>query len=94
MTIVAIKRRLVFILHLEEKYAKKDCKNENYVKNWVRSTWTAKVNYGKKVNPQSKSPVKVNEPVNKKSTQVNSQSMMTSADVAGDVSRLDDDVSR
>ena len=41
-TIVAIRRRLVFILHLEAKYAKMDCKNEIYVKNWVRSTWTAK----------------------------------------------------
>ena len=41
-TIVAIRRRLVLILHLEAKYAKMDCKNEIYVKNWVRSTWTAK----------------------------------------------------
>ena len=36
-----------------------DCKNEIYAKNWVRSTWTAKVNSGKKstvkVNPKSKS---------------------------------------
>ena len=28
-TIVAIRRRLVLILHLEAKYAKMDCKNEN-----------------------------------------------------------------
>ena len=41
-TIVAIRRRLVLILHLEAKYAKMDCKNEIYAKNWVRSTWTAK----------------------------------------------------
>ena len=41
-TIVAKGRRLVLILHLEAKYAKMDCKNEIYVKNWVRSTWTAK----------------------------------------------------
>ena len=40
--IVAIKRRPVFILHLEAKNAKMDCKNEIYVKNWVMSTWTAK----------------------------------------------------
>ena len=26
------------ILHLEAKYAKMDCKNEIYAKNWVRST--------------------------------------------------------
>ena len=36
-----------------------DCKNEIYTKNWVRSTWTAKVNSGKKstvkVNHKSKS---------------------------------------
>ena len=37
-TIVAKGRRFVLILHLEEKYAKMDCKNENYAKNWVRST--------------------------------------------------------
>ena len=58
-TIIATRRRLVLIFHLEAKYAKIDCKNEIYAKNWVRSTWTAKVNYGKKstikVNPQSKS---------------------------------------
>ena len=41
-TIVAKGRRLVLILHLEAKYAKTNCKNEIYVKNWVRSTWTAK----------------------------------------------------
>ena len=37
-TIVAKGRRFVLILHLEEKYAKIDYKNENYAKNWVRST--------------------------------------------------------
>ena len=46
-TIVAKGRRLILILHLEAKYAKMDCKNEIYTKNWVRSTWTAKVNLGK-----------------------------------------------
>ena len=63
-TIIATRRRPVLILHLEAKYAKIDCKNEIYAKNWVRSTWTAKVNSGQKkstvkVNPQSKSTVKV-----------------------------------
>ena len=52
---------LVFILHLEAKYAKIDCKNEIYAKNWIGSTWTAKVNAGKKstvkVNGQEKSTV-------------------------------------
>ena len=44
MTIIATRRRPVLILHLEAKYAKIDCKNEIYAKNWVRSTWTAKFN--------------------------------------------------
>ena len=61
--IVAKGRRPVLILHLEAKNAKTDCKNEIYAKNWVRSTWTAKVNVGKK------STVKVN--TQSKSTQVN-----------------------
>ena len=49
-TIIATKRRPVLILHLEAKYAKMNCKNEIYVKNWERSTWTAKVNSEEKVN--------------------------------------------
>ena len=53
-TIIATRRRSVLILHLEAKYEKIDCKNEIYAKNWVRSTWTAKVNFDKK------STVKVN----------------------------------
>ena len=64
MTIIATRRRPVLILHLEAKYAKIDCKNEIYAKNWVRSTGLQKVNYGKKstvkVNHKSKSMVKVN----------------------------------
>ena len=47
-TIIATRRRPVLIFHLEAKYAKIDYKNEIYAKNWVRSTWTAKVNSGKK----------------------------------------------
>ena len=53
-TIIATRRRHVLILHLEAKYAKMDCKNEIYAKNWVRKTRTAKVN------PREKSIVKVN----------------------------------
>ena len=41
-TIVAIRKRHILIFHLEAKYAKMDCKNEIYTKNWVKSTWTAK----------------------------------------------------
>ena len=43
-TIVAKGRRFVLILHLKAQYAKMDCKNKIYAKNWVRSTWTTKVN--------------------------------------------------
>ena len=58
--IIATRRRPVLILHLEAKYAKIDCKNEIYVKNWVRSTWTTKSQLWQKVNGQSQRPVKVN----------------------------------
>ena len=54
VTIIATRRRPVLILHLEAKYAKMDCKNEIYVKNWLRGIWTAKFN------PGEKSIVKVN----------------------------------
>ena len=37
------KKNIIFI-HLETQYAKIDCKNEIYAKNWVRKTWTEKVN--------------------------------------------------
>ena len=47
MIIIATRRRPVLIFHLEAKYAKIDCKNEIYAKNWVKSTWTAKVNTAK-----------------------------------------------
>ena len=40
VAVIAIRRRYVLILHLEKKYAKMDCKNEIYAKNWVRRTWT------------------------------------------------------
>ena len=37
-TIIATRRRPILIFHLEAKYAKIDCKNEIYAKNWIRST--------------------------------------------------------
>ena len=37
-TIIATRRRPIFILHLEAKYAKMDCINEIYAKNWIRRT--------------------------------------------------------
>ena len=33
ITIVAVRRRPILVLHLEAKYAKIDCKNEIYAKN-------------------------------------------------------------
>ena len=42
VTIIAKRRRHVLILHLKEKSAKMNCKNEIYAKNWIRNTWTAK----------------------------------------------------
>ena len=51
-TIIATRIRSVLILHLEAKNAKIDCKNEIYAKNWVRRTWT------EKVNPEEKSTVR------------------------------------
>ena len=50
--IIATRRSLVLILYLEAKNAKIDCKNEIYAKNWVRRTWT------EKVNPEEKSTVR------------------------------------
>ena len=54
------KKNIIFI-YLETQYAKTDCKNEIYAKNWVRRTWTEKVNSREKstikVNARSKSTV-------------------------------------
>ena len=36
--IIAKRRRPILIPHLKAEYAKKNCKNEIYAKNWVRST--------------------------------------------------------
>ena len=33
ITIVAVRRRPILVLHLEAKYTKMDCKNEIYAKN-------------------------------------------------------------
>ena len=54
-------RSKISFIHLETQYVKTDCKNEIYAKNWVRRTWTEKVNLGEKsmvkVNAWSKSTV-------------------------------------
>ena len=51
-TIIATRRRPVLILHFEEKYTKMDCKNEIYMKNWIKSTWIAKSQLWQKINDQ------------------------------------------
>ena len=82
-TIVAKGRRLFLILHFEAKYAKIDCKNEIYAKNWVRRTWTEKVNSGK-VNGQSQRS-KVNgqrSTLGQSQRSVNGQKMTSLDDVA------------
>ena len=80
-TIIATRRRPVLILHLEANYAKIDCKNEIYAKNWVRNTWTAKVN------GQSQPSIK-GQSQRWSTVKSTSWSMMTLADdVADDVSR-------
>ena len=37
-------RKTSFFIYLEIQYAKTDYKNEIYAKNWIRRTWTKKVN--------------------------------------------------
>ena len=51
--IITTRRRPVLILHLEAKYAKMDCKNEIYAKNWIRNTWTTKNQLCEKVTGQT-----------------------------------------
>ena len=88
-TIIAIRRILALILHLEEKYAKMDCKNEIYTKNWVRSTWTAKIQLWVKVNGEQSTEADV--------TKLSTDWMMTSSsDVSKQATRADvaDDVNK
>ena len=56
----ARKKNIIFI-HLEIQYAKTDYKNEIYAKNWVRRTWTEKVNLGEKSTVKVNCLVKVND---------------------------------
>ena len=73
-TIIATRRRLVLILHLETKYAKMDCKNEIYAKKLDKEHLDCKSQLLQKSQRS-------------KSTQVNSLSTMTSADVMDDIIR-------
>ena len=82
-TIIATRRRPVLILHLEAKYAKIDCKNEIYAKNWVRSTWTAKVNLAK--SQRSKSTASQSQ--RSTMTSAGAWRMTLADDVVDDVSR-------
>ena len=80
------RKKNIFLIHLETQYAKTDCRNEIYTKNWVRRTWpgkkstgrsTVKVNGQCSVNAGQRSTVKVNG----QRSMVNSQRLeMTSAD--------------
>ena len=53
MTIIAIRRKPVLILHLEAKYAKIDCKNEIYEKKLGKEHLDCKKSTLAKVNGQS-----------------------------------------
>ena len=44
------RKKNILLIHLGTQYAKTDCINEIYTKNWVRRTWSEKVN--RKVNGQ------------------------------------------
>lgn len=33
------RKKNIILIHLETQYAKTDCRNEIYTKNWVRRTW-------------------------------------------------------
>ena len=83
MTIIVTRRRPVLILHLEAKYAKMDCKNKIYAKNWTMSTWIAKSQRSKSTLSQSQlwSMVKSMSWSTMTST---SAWQMTSADVVAD----------
>ena len=88
-TIIATRRRSNLILYLEAKYAKMDFKNEIYAKNWVRSTWTAKIELWVKVNGEQSTEADV--------TKLSTDWMMTSSsDVSKQATRADvaDDVNK
>ena len=36
------RKKNILLIHLETQYAKIDCRNEIYTKNWVRRTWPGK----------------------------------------------------
>ena len=87
--IVVIKRRPILISYLEAKYAKMDCKNEIYAKNWVRSTWTAKSQLWVKVNSEQSTEADVSK--------LSTNWMMTSSsDISKQATRADvaDDVNK
>ena len=80
------RKKNIILIHLGTQYAKTDCKNEIYTKNWVRRTWLGKKSTGRSM-------VKVNgqRSVNNWST-VNAGQRSTTGD---DVSRsVDADAAR
>ena len=49
------RKKNILLIHLGTQYAKTDCRNEIYTKNWVRRTWPGKKSIGRstvKVNGQ------------------------------------------
>ena len=52
-SIDGVRKKNIIFIHLDTQYVKTNCKNEIYVKNWVRRIWAAKVNSREKVNFQS-----------------------------------------
>ena len=76
------RKKNILLIHLGTQYAKTDCRNEIYTKNWVRRTWPGEkvngtVNGQCSVNAGQRSTVKVNG----QRSMVNSQRLeMTSVD--------------
>ena len=85
------RKKNILLIHLGTQYAKTDCRNEIYTKNWVRRTWPGeKVNWT--VNGQSQ-----RSTAGQRSTLVNSQWSRVNGQwstVNGQWSTTGDDVSR
>ena len=41
------RKKNILLIHLGTQYAKTDCRNEIYTKNWVRRTWPGKKSTGR-----------------------------------------------
>ena len=78
------RKKNILLIHLGTQYAKTDCRNEIYTKNWVRRTWSGKKSTGR-------STVKVRSTANGQSQRstVNAgqRSMVKRSTTGDDVSR-------